>query len=172
MVLEALKAGKNVLVEKPLALCEQDLAAIESFYAQRSGKPVPVLMTGFNRRFSPPLRRAKQWLRARSGPLIVNYRMNAGFIPSNHWVQGDEGGGRNLGEACHIYDLFAFLTESTPLRIQAQCISAVGGQWSGNDNFIATIAYNDGSVCSLTYSAMGRRSFRRSAWRSSVTARS
>jgi predicted dehydrogenase len=159
MVLEALEAGKNVLVEKPLALRETEVDAIESFYAERTGSRAPLLMTGFNRRFSPAIRRAKQWLAARSSPLIVNYRMNAGFIPLDHWVHGDEGGGRNLGEACHIYDLFAFLTQGSPLRIKAECISAVGRQWNANDNFIATIAYSDGSVCSLTYTSLGSKEF-------------
>jgi len=159
MVLEALEADKNVLVEKPLALREEELTAIESFYAKRLGKPGPLLMTGFNRRFSPPMKRAKQWLASRSSPLIVNYRMNAGFIPVDHWVHGEEGGGRNIGEACHIYDLFAFLTEASPLRIKAECISAVGRQWCTNDNFIATIAYSDGSLCSLTYTSLGSRDF-------------
>jgi predicted dehydrogenase len=159
MVLQALEAGKNVFVEKPLALRESELAAIESFYAERSGQLVPLLMTGFNRRFSPSMTRAKQWLAGRSSPLIINYRMNAGFIPSTHWVHGEEGGGRNLGEACHIYDLFAFLTEGVPLRVEAECISAVGRQWKANDNFVATIAYNDGSVCSLTYTSLGSKDF-------------
>jgi predicted dehydrogenase len=159
MVLEALEAGKNVLVEKPLALREEELVCIESFYAERTGRPVPLLMTGFNRRFSPLMRRVKQWLGARSGPLIVNYRMNAGFIPLDHWVHGEQGGGRNIGEACHIYDLFAFLTEGSPLRIKADSISAVGRQWNTNDNFIATIVYSDGSLCSVTYTSLGSKDF-------------
>jgi len=159
MVLEALEAGKNVLVEKPLALREVELDAIEFFYAERTGSPSPLLMTGFNRRFSPAMRQAKQWLAGRSSPLIVNYRMNAGFIPPDHWVHGDEGGGRNIGEACHIYDLFAFLTEGNPLRIKAECISAAGRQWNANDNFVATIAYSDGSLCSLTYTSLGSKDF-------------
>ena len=91
--------------------------------------------------------------------MIVNYRMNAGFIPADHWVHGEEGGGRNIGEACHIYDLFAFLTEGTPLRVHAESISAAGKQWNSNDNFIATVAFSDGSLCSLTYTALGSRSF-------------
>ena len=159
MVLEALEAGKNVLVEKPLALREEDLAAIDAFYARQHAKSAPLLMTGFNRRFSPAMRRAKQWLAARSTPLIVNYRMNAGFIPLDNWVHGNEGGGRNIGEACHIYDVFAFLTAGSPLRIKAECISATGRQWNVNDNFIATIAYSDGSVCSLTYTSLGSKDF-------------
>lgn len=159
MVLRALAAGKNVLVEKPLALRKDELDSVESFYAERMGKPVPLLMTGFNRRFSPAMCQAKRLLAARSSPLIVNYRMNAGYISRDHWIHGDEGGGRNVGEACHIYDLFAFLTEGKPLRISAECISAVGRQWSANDNFIATIAYSDGSLCSLTYTALGNKDY-------------
>lgn len=159
MVLEALEAGKSVFVEKPLALREQDLGAIEAFYTERAGKPAPLLMTGFNRRFSPAMRRAKQLLANRSSPMMVNYRMNAGFLPRDHWVHGEEGGGRNVGEACHIYDLFSFLTEGSPLRVKAECISAVGRQWNANDNFIATIAYADGSLCSLTYTALGSKDF-------------
>jgi predicted dehydrogenase len=159
MVLEALEAGKNVFVEKPLALHDEELESIEYFYSQRAGTPVPLLMTGFNRRFSPSMIRAKQWLASRSSPMMVNYRMNAGFIPLDHWVHGEEGGGRNVGEACHIYDLFAFLTASSPLRIKAECISATGRQWNANDNFVATIGYSDGSVCSLTYTALGSRDF-------------
>ena len=159
MVLEALEAGKNVLVEKPLALREEEIAAIEAFYTKRTGRPGPLLMTGFNRRFAPPIARAKQWLAGRSSPLIVNYRMNAGYIAPDHWVHGLEGGGRNIGEACHIYDLFAFLTEASPLRIHAECISATGRQWNANDNFIATIAYTGGSLCSLTYTSLGSKDF-------------
>ncbi len=159
MVLEALKAGKNVLVEKPLAMREEELVSIESFYSDRTGKAVPLLMTGFNRRFSPAMTRAKEWLAKRSSPLIVNYRMNAGFIPRDHWVHGEEGGGRNIGEACHIYDLFAFLTEGSPLRIKVESIGAAGRQWNTNDNFIANIAYSDGSLCSLTYTALGSKEY-------------
>jgi predicted dehydrogenase/threonine dehydrogenase-like Zn-dependent dehydrogenase len=159
MVLETLEAGKHVLVEKPLAIREDELSAIESFYARRTGLSVPLLMTGFNRRFSPAMRLARHWLTARASPMIVNYRMNAGFIPQNHWVHGEEGGGRNIGEACHIYDLFAFLTGCSALRVKAECISAAGRQWQANDNFNATIAYADGSLCTLTYTSMGSKEF-------------
>src|SRR5262249_44653201 len=104
--LQALEAGKHVFVEKPLALHEDELAALESFYEGRAG---PLLMTGFNRRFSPPARRLHELLRDRGAPLMADYRMNAGFIPLDSWVHGPAGGGRNLGEACHIYDLFEYL---------------------------------------------------------------
>ena len=74
-----------------------ELRAIEEFYETTIAGPV--LLTGFNRRFSPPIVRATEVLRNRSTPMIVNYRMNAGYIPLDHWVHTAEGGGRNLGEA-------------------------------------------------------------------------
>lgn len=159
LTLAALERGKHVLVEKPLALSEAELVSIESFYQARRPEPGPVLMTGFNRRFAPSMRAAQQLLAGRSSPLVANYRMNAGFIPADSWVHGPEGGGRNIGEACHIYDLFAALTGARPVAISAESIRPASGQWRRNDNFVATIRYSDGSVCSLTYTALGDRSY-------------
>ena len=77
-------------------------------------------MTGFNRRFSPHLRPIRGLADRRLNPFVANYRMNAGHIPSDHWVHGEEGGGRNIGEACHIYDLFTALANSEAVAVQAQ----------------------------------------------------
>lgn len=153
MVMQALQAGKHVFVEKPLAIGSDDLRAISDFYATTPNPPL--LMTGFNRRFSPAMQRAKAVLAGRTTPLIVNYRMNAGYIPAEVWVHGPEGGGRNIGEACHIYDVFNFLTDAAVESVQASAIVPAGKQWARNDNFVATIAYRDGSVCTLTYTALG-----------------
>ena len=112
MVLAALEAGKHVFVEKPLAINAAQLDAIEAFYA-RGAENVPLLMTGFNRRFAPAVALLRAAVRTRSAPLLINYRMNAGYLPPGHWVHGPEGGGRNIGEACHIYDLFQAITGST-----------------------------------------------------------
>jgi predicted dehydrogenase len=155
MVLKALRAGKNVFVEKPLTLDPSDLDQLRVFY--ETEKSPPLLMTGYNRRFSPALRRIREILQARVGPMIVNYRMNAGYLPPDHWVHSLEGGGRNVGEACHIYDLFNFLTGSRVKGIQAVPISTSAKQYFKNDNFVATISYEDGSVCTLTYTALGSK---------------
>lgn len=155
MVLRALESGKNAFVEKPLALTERELEAIERFYEGRT--TAPVLMTGFNRRFSPALQAARRVVAARSSPLIANYRMNAGYIPLEHWVHGPEGGGRNIGEACHIYDLFNFLTGAKPATVTATPIRTSSRHWARNDNFVATIGYSDGSLCTLTYTALGSK---------------
>ena len=155
LVLAALRAGKHVFVEKPLAIDEGQLAEIEAFFAERAGTPSPVLLTGFNRRFAPGIARIREILRERTTPLLVDYRMNAGFIPPDHWVHGPEGGGRNVGEACHIYDLFAALTGGEPRSVSARAIEPRSKQWTRNDNFSATVAYSDGSVCTLVYTALG-----------------
>jgi predicted dehydrogenase/threonine dehydrogenase-like Zn-dependent dehydrogenase len=151
---QALEAGKNVLVEKPLALSEEELARIERFYESRA---LPLLMTGFNRRFSPAAVRARERVSQRETPLIVDYRMNAGHLPPDHWVHGPEGGGRNIGEACHVYDFFNFLTGSEATDVHARAARPTSPQWLRTDNFVATLSYRDGSVCTLTYTALGHR---------------
>jgi predicted dehydrogenase len=157
MTLAALKAGKHVFVEKPLSMTEEGLDAIEAFYA--ANPKGPLLMTGFNRRFSPAIVAAQAAMKGRTSPMIVNYRMNAGYIPSDHWVHGIHGGGRNIGEACHIYDLFNALTGSQPVDVHACTIVPASGHWRRDDNFVATVRYADGSVCTLTYTSMGAKSF-------------
>jgi predicted dehydrogenase len=157
MALAALAAGTHVLVEKPLALSESELARIEAFFAART--QAPILMTGFNRRFAPAVRRLQRELTARSAPLLVNYRMNAGYLPDTHWAHGPEGGGRNIGEACHIYDLFQAVTGATWTECTALALAPRTGAFRPADNFVATARYADGSLCTLTYTALGARDY-------------
>lgn len=160
MVLSALHAGKHVLVEKPLALTSEELEAIEAFYQQaESDAQLPILLTGFNRRFSPFAKRIRELTKDRGNPMILNYRMNAGHIPLDHWVHTDEGGGRNRGEACHIYDLFTYLVDSPVKGVHAQKITPANAYYSNQDNFVATMTFEDGSVATLTYTALGSKSY-------------
>jgi predicted dehydrogenase/threonine dehydrogenase-like Zn-dependent dehydrogenase len=157
-VLAALEAGKHVFVEKPLTLDPADLDSIVDFYSRNPNGPV--LMVGYNRRFSPAAAAIRRAFATRSSPMIVNYRMNAGYIPREHWVHGPEGGGRNLGEACHIYDLFnALVGNCDVVDVTARPIASADPQWGANDNFVATIAYRDGSLCTLTYTALGAKTY-------------
>jgi predicted dehydrogenase len=86
---------------------------------------------------------------------MIEYRMNAGYIPPGNWVHGPQGGGRNIGEACHIYDLFNSLARADYTDVAARSIRPSSKQWAKNDNFVATISYTDGSLCTLVYSALG-----------------
>lgn len=155
MLLQALEAGKHVLVEKPLALTQGELDAIQAFYASRSGGPI--LLTGFNRRFSRFARRIHEIVQGRTNPMVLTYRMNAGYLPLDHWVHGSEGGGRNKGEACHLYDLFTYLTGSRVREVIARSIEPRTGHYSPLDNFVVTLTFEDGSVATLTYTALGSK---------------
>ena len=159
MALEALRAGKHVLLEKPLALSASELDDIEQFFASGSASATPILLTGFNRRFSVHARRAHEWIARRSNPMLLTYRMNAGYLPLDHWTHSSEGGGRNVGEACHIYDLFTYLTGARIERVQAAAIRPATSYYKSQDNFTACLSFDDGSVATLTYTGLGSKDY-------------
>ena len=149
MVLAALKAGKHVLVEKPLALNQQELDEIKEFYnSAPHHDTTPILFVGFNRRFSPCAKRAKELTLNRKNPMLINYRMNAGYIPLDHWTQKSQGGGRIIGEACHIFDLFNFWTGSTPKKFKRS--QSIRKPKTFQPKIILRLQlHTDGSVCNL-----------------------
>jgi predicted dehydrogenase len=158
MALKALKAGKHVLLEKPTALNLNQLSQIDKFFKSNTNDLKPLLLTGYNRRFSPHILKIKKIINNRTSPLIINYQMNAGYIPLDHWVHSEEGGGRNIGEACHIYDLFTFLTNSKIKKVNTNFMDSQTKYYSKFDNFITTITFKDGSIGNLIYSANGNKS--------------
>ena len=103
--------------------------------------------------------RIKELVDRRTNPMIMNYRMNAGYIPLDHWAHTEEGGGRNRGEACHIYDVFTYLTGSRVSKVEAQALAPATGYYGRSDNFVATLRFADGSVATLTYTALGSRDY-------------
>lgn len=154
----ALRSGRHVYVEKPLALDPRQLAEVESAYAESSqyGRP-PILMVGFNRRFSPHVQRMYNALKNVHGPKSLTMLINAGVIPANHWTQDPEiGGGRVIGEACHFIDLARFLI-GQPIRKAAA--AAMRGNQQCPDTAQITLEFEDGSLASLQYYANGHRSF-------------
>lgn len=154
LTLKALKAGKHVFVEKPLANNFGELKAIKDFY--ESSKESPILFVGFNRRFSKYAMSIKKHVAQRQNPLLIRYRMNAGFIPYDHWIHED--GGRIVGEVCHIIDLMTFLTGSTIESINCQSLTNAHGKFKSDDNKSITLKYADGSVCAIDYFSVGNNS--------------
>ena len=152
---EFLQAGKAVFLEKPMALNQQELDQLVTVI-QDTQQP---FMVGFNRRFSPYAAEINRHTAARTNPMIINYQMNAGYIPLDNWVHTDEGGGRIIGEACHIFDLFNFFTEAEVESISTDKLTPATGYYSSRDNAIITLKYKDGSVCSLTYTALGNNRY-------------
>lgn len=150
---EALEKDKNVHLEKPMALNTRQLTKL--IKAEKSSKGR--LMVGFNRRFAALILEAKKILAKTNTPLIVHYRINAGYIPKESWVHDpEEGGGRIIGEVCHFVDLLQFLTNSTPERVYATKISAKEPMIE-NDNLNITIDFSNGSVGNISYTAMGNK---------------
>src|SRR5206468_6899861 len=136
-VSRALRGGKHVFVEKPLALTWEQLAQVVD---ARAASPAPLLLVGFNRRFSPALQMLKERIASRRSPLMIDYRLNAGYIPLDHWVHSPQGGGRNIGEACHMYDVFRFLTGAPLQSIGATAVDPKDLPYRRDDNFSATLA--------------------------------
>ena len=149
--IKAIEKRKAVLLEKPMALNFEEL---ENLYKALKKFQVP-FMVGFNRRFAPLSIKINELISKRLNPILINYRMNAGYIPPEIWVHTEEGGGRNIGEACHIYDLFNYFTGSEIKEVSAFSIDPKSRNIMSNDNFTAILKYSDGSVCSLTYTALG-----------------
>lgn len=154
LTLQALKAGKNVFVEKPLAINPEDLDKIKAFY-ESDTPDKPVLFTGFNRRFSKYTTEIKKYTNKRINPMMIRYRMNAGYIPLDHWVHED--GGRMVGEVCHIIDLMTSLTNSKIESIGVESITHKTDNYSSSDNKSIILKYADGSVASIEYFAVGNK---------------
>ncbi len=152
-VLHALRAGKHVYCEKPLALRQQALDEIETVL-QADG--TPRLMVGFNRRFAPLAGQLHAALQRRSEPLMAHYRVNAGFLPATHWTQDPEtGGGRMVGEGCHFIDFLTFLVGQPPVSLEVRALPDAGVYHQ--DNALVTLTFPDGSIGTLAYLANGDR---------------
>jgi len=154
LVIKALKAGKHVFVEKPLALNSDQLSAIRKQLETSSS----LLTVGFNRRFAPLAKTLYSRLVDRTEPLYAHYRINAGYIPLDHWTQDPAiGGGRIIGEGCHFIDFITFLVSTSPVSVSALALPDNGKY--REDNLSMTFSFPDGSIGVVDYLANGDKSF-------------
>ncbi len=155
LVCRALKAGKHVFVEKPLAMNVEELARIVE--ASRA-LPDRQLMVGFNRRFSPHIQKLKAILSGRSEPVAMHFACNAGFIPPDVWVHDPEvGGGRIVGEACHFLDLLAYLAGSPIVSVASSQMGP--GVAVHEDKMSIVLSFEDGSVGTVNYFGNGHKGY-------------
>ena len=151
MAAKALAAGRDVFLEKPAAIDEEQLAMLADAVHASSAR----LMVGYNRRFAPFARALRGVFAGRRAGLVMSSRINAGRVPAGNWVaDANEGGGRVVGEVCHFVDLLSYWAGAEPVRVSAHAIGAEGG-YDRNDNLIIGLTFADGSVGTILYSAMG-----------------
>ena len=171
-IISAFKAGKNVFCEKPLCLNEKELDGIVHIYNQINQKNQTdqineknqkdqinqILMVGFNRRFAPMVDKLKSFFCDVREPLFMHYRVNAGYIPPEHWVHDlEQGGGRIIGEICHFVDLLTYQANALPVRVQAKKL-ANSGRYQ-DDNLLIDLEFENGSLGCISYLACGDKSF-------------
>ena len=152
---EALKRGKAVFVEKPLATNKDGLREVVEAARETGG----LLTVGYNRRFAPIAREVKEKFHSRSGPMTIVYRVNAGQLPADHWSHdAAEGGGRIIGEACHFIDFVQYLTGALPARVCAEGVASKRTADYVDDSVVISMSMTDGSIASIIYTASGDKS--------------
>ncbi len=154
LIVDALKARKNVFIEKPLAIDDDQLAAVSKQLLRAENC---LLTVGFNRRFSPLGQILAAFLAGRVEALHALYRINAGYLPLNHWTQNPELGGRIIGEACHFGDFITCLVGAAPISVSALALPDSGKY--REDNVSMTFGFPDGSIGVVDYLSNGDRSF-------------
>ena len=149
---EALRRGKQVFVEKPLAITDEGLREVAAAARESGG----LLMVGYNRRFAPIAVDIKEHFANRASPMTIIYRVNAGQLPGDHWtLDANEGGGRIIGEACHFIDFTQYLTGALPSRVSAEGVSRYLQGGGVDDSTVISLSLTDGSVASIVYTASG-----------------
>jgi predicted dehydrogenase len=166
-VIAALGSRKHVFCEKPLCLNEAELGGIVAAYDDQNNAgqsrgncdfSLPLLMVGFNRRFAPLAVRLKSFLHDVGEPLALHYRVNAGFLPADHWLHDpQQGGGRIIGEVCHFVDFLCFLTGSSPVQVETRSLPNPGRY--SNDNVLCSLCFENGSQGTISYLANGDKSY-------------
>jgi threonine dehydrogenase-like Zn-dependent dehydrogenase/predicted dehydrogenase len=160
LVKSAIINQKNIFLEKPLCISKEELFDIEKVLIRK--KQLPLIMIGHNRRFSPHTFKILEWMSGRLSPAVIIMRINAGYIPSTHWVHSAENGrSRIVGEMSHFIDLIQAITKSKIVKVSAERVSNENEKIVNNDNIIANLKFQDGSIASLIYSSLGDKSYSR-----------
>ena len=150
----ALRAGKHVFLEKPMALTEVECRALDRAVSE-TGRSLTV---GFNRRFAPYYVEQKRLLGRRSGAAVMNCRVNSPALSGTYWAAEAEHGGAILGEGCHFVDLLYWMLQSEPTWVSAACLPTDVAEPIGEHNVAASIGFADGSIANLTYTTVGSKS--------------
>lgn len=160
MVSRALDAGKHIFVEKPLCISHEELERIIGVYSGMDNPPA--LMVGYNRRFSKLTKELNDFFKDPVHPLVIQYRVNAGYVPPDHWIHSAENGdGRIIGEICHMVDFMMYLTKSLPVKVAAERVGCAKPDYLPNDNVVINLRFQDGSIGTITYTADGDRALAR-----------
>lgn len=159
-VLAAVRNGKHLLLEKPLCVTSEELDSIQAVLT--CSVTPPVIMVGHNRHYSQHTAKIKEWLAHRSAPLVMTIRINAGFVPPDHWVHSEkEGRSRIVGEGTHFIDLVMAIVGSEINSVYALRVGGDDKTVVNNDNFGALMRFVDGSIANLIYTAQGPRTVSR-----------
>jgi predicted dehydrogenase len=150
---QALHAGKAIHLEKPLVVTPEELETVVAAY---HAQPQAFLMVGFNRRFAPLVQEMTKFFAGRQEPLAMLYRVNAGYLPLDHWTQAPAQGGRIIGEACHFIDLLQYFAGARPTQVSSMALPNQGKY--RDDNVSMTFSFADGSVGTVLYVANGDKS--------------
>lgn len=155
MAIQAMKAGKAVFVEKPAAVSLEQLLELKKT-SEETGMP---FFVGYNRRFSDYARAIREAVAKAGKPVHVLYTMNAGYLPKDHWTHSPQGGGRIVGEGCHIIDTIKYVVGSKVTGFSCEAIRDKDGYYSPHDNVSLTMRFEDGSVGTMLYIAQGSSAY-------------
>ncbi|MBZ1350152.1 bi-domain-containing oxidoreductase [Alcaligenaceae bacterium LF4-65] len=160
LVSKAITYGKALFLEKPVCVTPDELAQLRE--QTQSIRELPIIFVGHNRRYSPHTKRMSLWLSSRQAPLVIQMRINSGFVPASHWVHSEEEGrSRVVGEMSHFIDLIQCLVNAPIVRVFAERISSNNFSTVNNDNISINFKLEDGSVGSMIYSASGDKAYSR-----------
>ena len=156
--IQALNSGKQVFVEKPMVVTEDQLVALCDAYEKANAQRPTGLMVGLNRRFTPMVARLKETFKARDAKQMI-YRVNSGHIARSWLHEIHEGGGMLIGEMCHFVDLMQFICGERPVNVYARSMSINDQKIADQDNLVIVISFDGGSVGTLCYNTIGNHTF-------------